>query len=121
TIFLVTGFLEVFFLVLFFTVLAQSAILATSLALVFLTFFSYFILRLYLHARKPEQFQELQTRYITACQDLFNYQEDNPQHSMTLANACTKFANRLQGKENVLYPLPLWLEQLKPLFSKFSY
>lgn len=118
--FLSLGALEFIFLVFFFTFLAQSAVLATSLALVFLTFFSYFILRLYLQAKQPEQFQDVKQRYITACKGLMNYQEGSPEHYVALASACHLFAERLQNKQEVLYELPEWLEPLMPIWKKFS-
>src|ERR1700722_3653256 len=50
--FLSMGFLELILFISFFLFLAKSFILAISLALVFLTFFSYFILRVYFQTKK---------------------------------------------------------------------
>jgi len=118
--FLSLGILEFLFLVIFFTFLAQSAVLATSLALVFLTFFSYFILKLYLQAKQPEQYQEIKERYIKACKSLINYHEGTPEHYVALADSCTRFAERLQNKENTVYTLPEYLNFLLPYLQKFS-
>lgn len=118
--FLSLGFLEFTLLVIFFTFLAQSAVLATSLALVFLTFFSYFILRLYLQAKQPEQFHDVKQRYINACKGLINYQEGSPEHYVALSNACNKFADRLQNRRTALHSLPEWMDAFKPFLQKFS-
>jgi tetratricopeptide (TPR) repeat protein len=118
--FLTAGFLESILLVLFFTLLTQSAILAFSLAIVFLTFFSYFILRLYFQTQKREQFQELTEKYLRASKAVLNYQEGIPEHHVALANACAKLSDSLQGREYQLYRAPRWLESLNPYIQRFS-
>lgn len=50
--FLTLGLLEFFLMISFLSFLAQSAILALSLAFIFLTFFSYFILKVYFQTKK---------------------------------------------------------------------
>lgn len=118
--FLFVGVLEFIFLVVFFTSLAQSAILATSLALVFLTFFSYFILRLYLQAKQPEQYQEIRERYRNACVNLIQYQEGVPEHYVALSDAFTKFSEHLENRQYSFYNLPSWLSSFSRLVNKFS-
>lgn len=118
--FLSLGILEFIFLVFFFTFLAQSAVLATSLALVFLTFFSYFILKLYLQAKQPEQFQDVKQRYVNACKGILGYQEGTPEHYVALANACNIFAESLQNKQEAILVLPEWLDSLEPWLEKFT-
>lgn len=118
--FLTIGFIEFILLVIFFTFLAQSSILAISLAFVFLTFFSYFILRLYFQTKKPEQFKDLKDRYIKACKSLLHYQEGVPEHHVALAKACCKLADSLHGKEYSLYKPPEWLDILTPTLERFS-
>ena len=58
------------FVFLLFTFLAKSAVLAFSLALIFLTGFSYAVLRLYFHAKKPEQLVELRNAFLEECKEL---------------------------------------------------
>lgn len=122
--FIVVGTLEINLLLLFFTILVKSSILAISLGIVFFTFFSYFILRLYYQAKKPEQFKELRDRYVHACKGLLNYQEGVSEHHIALANACCKLANSLHGKEYNFYKLPQFVETYLPsltsLMDKFS-
>lgn len=119
--FLTFGFIEFTLLVIFFTFLAKSAILAFSLAIVFLTFFSYFILRLYYQTQKPGQFQDLKERYLRACKGVMNYREGVPEHHIALAGACAKFSDSLQGREYSFYRMPSWLSILDPYIEKFSY
>lgn len=118
---LVLGTCAFIWLLLSFTFLAQSAVIATSLAFVFLIFFAYFILRLYLQARKQEQLQELRDCYLAACRNLFNYQEGIPQNHATLASACTKLANSLQGREYHLHRYPPYLERFKVWLDRLTY
>lgn len=117
--FLSIGFIEFVLLLLFFTFLTQSAVLAFSLAFVFLTFFSYFILRLYFQAQKPEQLQELKERYLLSCKRILNYQE-KPDSYISLANACSKLSDELSGQEYRIYHLPDALSALKPYLERFS-
>ena len=73
-IFLLIGVSEIGLLIIFFAFLIKSAILALTLAVVFFTFFSYFILRLYFQAQKYEKLEELKERYVKACKAVFSYQ-----------------------------------------------
>jgi tetratricopeptide (TPR) repeat protein len=118
---LALGFVAFTWLVLSFTFLAQSAVLATSLAFVFLIFFAYFILRLYLQARKQEQLQELLECYISACRNLLNYEEGVPQSHAALASATIKFSNSLQGREYQLHHFPIWLDKFKVWTDQLGY
>lgn len=118
--FLSLGTIEFLLMISFFTFLTQSAILAISLALVFLTFFSYFILKVYYQTKRPEQYKEIVQRYLLACKSLLKYQEGCPEHHIALANACCKLADNLHGQEYTFYRLPQWLKPLQPYIEKFS-
>ncbi len=118
--FLTIGFIESIFLIIFFAMLAKSSILALSLAFVFLTFFSYFILRIYFQTKKPEQFKEIKSRYLDGCKSFLNYKEGMPEHHVVLANACSKLANMLHQREYSIYRLPKWLDIFAPTLEKFS-
>lgn len=112
---------ELIFFFMFFPFLSQSFVVALTLAAVFLTTFSYLILRLYLQAKMPDQFQELMDRYLNNCKKAFKYKEGVPEHHMALANACCKLAEALQGKEYRYYPSPNWLSPyLATFMEKFS-
>ncbi len=118
--FLTLGGIEIILIIFFFTFLAKSAILAFSLALLFLTFFSYFIFRLYLQTKKPEQFEGFKQHYLAACKAVLGYREGIPEHHIALAEACAKLSNALKGKEQGLYRPPNWLNILRPYLEKFS-
>lgn len=106
--------IEILLFVGFFTIIAQSAIMAFSLAMIFLTFFSYFILRIYHQAHKPEQLNDLKDDFLEAYKTLLKQEEGPAQHHMALANACCQLANQLHGKEYEFYRLPRWIERLFP-------
>lgn len=91
---------------------SQSLLTAVVLAAIFLTFFSFFVLRIYFQTRKLEQFEDLVERYAYSCRELIGYQQGILDHHVTLANACCKFTSHLQGKE---YSYFQWLKRLKPL------
>lgn len=102
------------------TFLIQSFLLASSLAVVFFTCFTYFTLRLFFQTKKPEQLQEIKDNYIASYKSLISYQEGLPEHHIALAKACCKLANALHGKEYSFYSPPSWLEVLAPSFERLS-
>jgi len=118
--FLSFGFTQIILLIGFFSFLVQSSLVAISLAILFLTLFSYFMLRIYLQTKKPEEFDEIQEKYFRACHNFLNYQADIPEHNVALANACCKFAKKLEGREYHIYPIPKWLDFLAPSLERFS-
>lgn len=119
-VFLGIALLEFLFLIIFITLLSKSSGLAICLALLFLTSFTYFVLRLYFQAQKPEQFLELRDQYLEACKSLLNYQEVIPEHHMALASAACRFVASLHEKEYSFYKPPEWLEVFSPTMEKFS-
>lgn len=118
--FLTLGAVEFIILVIFFAMLAKSAILALSLAVVFLTFFAYFLFRLYFQTKKPEQFEELRQRYLNACKNVLRYRPGHPESHMDLVSACTLLSERLHGTEANLYHAPQSLNALDPYLKIFS-
>lgn len=118
--FLSFGFLEFVILLLLFSFFTQSGILAFSLAILFLTIFSYFILRVHYQTKKREQFQEVRESYLAACKRILNYQEGISEHHVALANACAKLADSLRGREYHFYTPPKKLEKMEHYFQKFS-
>jgi tetratricopeptide (TPR) repeat protein len=119
--FLFTGLLEVFLVLFFLTDLVKSSLLAVSLAGLFFTFFSYFIIRLYLNNKKPEQFKKIVSDFTAICQDLVNFQDEVPEHRFALATAYTKYATAMHGKDEKIWRLPAWLELLRPSMERFSF
>lgn len=104
----------------FFSALAQSFLLSFSLAILFFTSFTYFMLRLFFQTKKPEQLKEIKENYLNECKSVIGYQEGIHEHHIALAKACVKLANCLHGKEYTFYRPPVWLEILAPTLEKFS-
>lgn len=118
--FLLLCSVEVITLVCFFAFLMESLILALSLAIVFFTFFAYFTLRIYFQAKKPEQLLAVKERYLNMCKGVMHYQEGSPGNYTALANACSKFANRLHAREYNYYTPPSWLNIFTPTMERLS-
>ncbi len=118
--FLTLGSLELIAFVLCLSWLTQSMWLATSLALIFLTLFSYFVLRLYFQAKKPVDFERLSTRFLTNCHNLIQFQRGLPEHHLAVAHSLTRFAATLHGREHNQYELPQRLAFLIPGIERFS-
>lgn len=118
--FLLLATSEIILFFYFFALMSKSSILAFTLAVFFLTLFSYFILRLYLQAKKPDQLMDLCEEYLERCKHLISYQEKIPEHHIALANAAHKFAAALHEKEYCYYEPPLFLKSLSQTMEKFS-
>lgn len=118
--FFVLFFFETVFFILFTTAFSKSSALAICLAIIFLTSFSYFILRLYFQAQKPEQFLELRNRYVEACKKLLKYQEVVPEHHIALASSVCKFAASLHEKEYAYYSFIGYFDIFSSTMEKFS-
>lgn len=97
-----------------------SSLFAVFLAALFLTGFSYFIVRLYLQAKKPEQLLRLREQYLQTCRDLIQYQEGVAEHHMALANAAHRLATAFYHLEYRFYTLPRGLEIFLPSWEKVS-
>jgi tetratricopeptide (TPR) repeat protein len=118
--FLLLGCTELFLLAIFFAFLAKSAVLAFSLAAVFLTFFSYFILRVYYQSKKPEQLKEFKETFLRTSKGFLNYQEGLAEHHVAISKACCRFAENLEGREYGFYSVPPWLERFPLKADIFS-
>lgn len=119
--FLILGLTEVFLFLYFFNAIAGSSMIAMTLGAIFLTLFSYFILKLYAQTQKEEQLAQIKQRFLRGCQELIQYQSGVPEHHIALANACSKWANRLEGGELQHFQPPGWLGFLSPMMQRFSW
>lgn len=118
--FLTLAITELTLFVLFFAILSKSSVLAYSLAVMFFTFFSFFILRLYFRTSKPEQFLELREEYIEECKRVLCYREGVPELHLALATALCKFSSRLHEVEYSYYRPPDLLEAFSTSMEKLS-
>lgn len=118
--FAIIGLIEILLFLFLFPFLAHSSLLAITFAAMFLTAFTFLILRLYFQMQKPEQLKCLLEQYIIEHKKHLNYKNNSVEHHVSLAQACTKLASALQGKEYEYYPAPTWLNILNPFMEKFS-
>lgn len=111
---------ELFAFVLFFSFLTQSAILAFSLAGIFLTGFAYFVLLFYFQAKKPEQLLELRRSFLESCQASLPVEKMDNEYHLLLTHALHRLIHQLHGQESTYYALPASFHTLAPLLKKFS-
>lgn len=104
----------------FFALLGKSSVLAFLLSLSLLTLFSFFVLRLYLQAKKPEQLLSICEEYITECKTFIGYQDGIPEHHIALASALQKLSQELHEREYFFYSPPEYLKSLMQTMEKFS-
>lgn len=119
-IFILLAITEVAALIIFFTFFIESFLIAFGLATIFLTFFSYFTLKIYMQAKKPEQFEDFKERYARGCKNIINYREGIPEHHIALANAFSKLAKELQAREYSYFSPPFWIQSIAPSLEKLS-
>jgi tetratricopeptide (TPR) repeat protein len=108
--FLTLAVVEVFLFLLFFAHWGQTSFLAINLAVIFLTIFSYFVLRLYFKSQKPVQILQLRDKYISVCKDTAGYRKGDPASYLALAKALFKLVSRLLNQEYRFYRVPSKLE-----------
>lgn len=118
--FLLLAGVEIACFVSFFTWLSNPSVLAFTLAIVFLTVFSYAVIRLYFQTKKPEQLAALCDFYETQCKEIIHYQEKIPECHLLLANALQKFVGELHEREYGYYAPPSLLRHFAPSLEKFS-
>lgn len=111
--FFALGFLELLGLMLFFTFLTQSAIFAFTLASIFFTGFTYFVLLFYLQAKKPQQLLDLKNEFIEECTS------ESHGHFAKI-HALYQLFFSLHRQEYTFYPLSDKFATLSLLAKKFS-
>lgn len=111
---------ECLLFIFFLTVLIQSAILAINLAIIFASGFTYFILRLHRQAQKPAIILEICDRFEEEFSRHSEFEPGYPEYHIALAHGYARMAGTLNGKESRYYPLPNFLNFLKPKVMKIS-
>lgn len=119
-VFFVITFIELCVLVLFFTFLTKPAVLAFTLAGIFLTTFSYFMLHFYFQAKKPQQIQDMHKQFIQDCIHHISSSHDLAEYHLFLSQALHVFLNIFSYQESQYYLLPFQLKTLNSLIEKFS-
>lgn len=118
--FISIGILELLFSIIFFNFFITHSLLAFALALIFLTAFSYCILRLYCQTRKPEQLKELKKHFSESSKKLLEYQKGINDCHLALADTLCRLSQSLNGKEYSLCVLPKLFSPLIPYMEQFS-
>lgn len=111
---------EVILFLVFFPSITLSAILAFSIAGIFLTVFSFFIFRIYYQAKKGEQYEEFISKYTRGCHELIGFREGIPEHHIALANGYSRLARELSGRQTHLFYSPRWLNSLHASIERVS-
>lgn len=109
---------ELLVFLLFFSFFTKSTILAFSLAALFLTGFSYFVLHFYFQAKRPEQIHELHKSFLQMCQESIPKKSFEYHH--VLAQCTDTLVKLLDKQEYHFYSLPSPLTSLNPVLQKFS-
>lgn len=118
--FLIIGLVEGALLIGLAIMWASSGVMAILLAITFLTAFSYFVLRLYLSAKKPEQLIDLRDEYLERMRHLLEYQEGIPEHHLALANGTSRLSSILADREYNYYKPPKGLRALTHPLERLS-
>lgn len=118
--FISIGVLELLFSIIFFSFLIAHSLLAFALALLFLTAFSYCILRLYCQTRKPEQLKDLKNNFSETSKKLLDYQKGVGECHIALADTYCRLEQSLNGKEYTFYSTPKLFSFLAPYIKILS-
>lgn len=112
--------LELAAFVLFFSFLTKTTIFAFSLAGLFLTVFTYFVLLFYFQAKKPEQLLEVRKAFLDACNASLPFDKGSTESHLALSSALERLLAALHRQEYTYYTLPESFKTLSPLMQKFS-
>ena len=102
----------------FFSPLVDTYFLGIAIALLFFTLLLYFILRLYYHEQKPEEFTQLRDEFISTCKDFSPFGKNSSEHHLALASACCRMKERLAESELSFYKVPEKFSFLAPIIEK---
>jgi tetratricopeptide (TPR) repeat protein len=118
--FFVLAVLELSAFVLFFSFLTKTTIFAFSLAGLFLTGFTYFVLLFYFQAKKPDQLLELRNDFLEAMRSTLPFEKNTREYHLALAAVLERLLSTLHRQEYTYYSLPSSFKTLSPLMQKFS-
>lgn len=112
---------EILAFLFFFNAISDASMVALTVGAIFLTVFTYFVLRLYNQNRKTLEIKKVHERFLRGCRDLMQYTPGVPDHHIALANACTRFADRLGRKDFKKEYSKKWLNFLNPYIQKLNW
>ena len=114
------GILELAAFVLFFSFFTKTTMFAFSLAGIFLSVFTYFVLLFYFQAKKPQQLLDVRESFVRASRNLLPFHPGTPEFHLGTASSLQKMLTTLHRQEYSYYSLPATFETLSPLMQKFS-
>lgn len=114
------GILELAAFVLFFSFFTKTTMFAFSLAGIFLSIFTYFVLLFYFQAKKPQQLLDVRESFVQASRNLLPFHPGTPEFHLGTASSLQKMLTTLHRQEYSYYSLPATFETLSPLMQKFS-
>lgn len=114
------GVIELVAFVLFFSFLTKSTIFAFSLAGLFLSAFTYFVLLFYFQAKKPEQLLQVRNAFVESCRSTLRGEKGTSEYHLSLGLALERLLFSLHRQEYTYYSLPESFQTLSPLMQKFS-
>lgn len=114
------GILELAAFVLFFSFFTKTTLFAFSLAGIFLSLFTYFVLLFYFQAKKPQQLLNVRRELIEATQKMLPFSPGSAEIYLATASSLQKMLTTLHRQEYSYYSLPASFETLSPLMQKFS-
>ena len=103
TCFFCLGCIEIFLFFFFFSFFIKSSLLAFTIAGIFFTCFSYFVLLFYFQAKKPDQFQSLVDRYVEICRSLIPFEQGTLSYQLALTKSLDRSIDNIRWN-----PLPLF-------------
>jgi hypothetical protein len=112
--------LELVAFVLFFSFLTKTTIFAFSLAGLFLTGFTYFVLLFYFQAKKPNQLLEVRAHFLETSRSILPFEKDSAEYHLALATSLGRLLSNLHRLEYSYYAVPASFKTLSPLMQKFS-
>lgn len=119
--FFMLAFSQIILFIYFFNSISQLALISVTLSGIFLTLFSYFILRAYWQTTKAQQLLEIKNDLIDELKTIFEYQEDLAECQISMSNALCKMAQSVIGKEYSYFMPPKGLVFTEGLLEKLSY
>ncbi|CDR34477.1 hypothetical protein [Criblamydia sequanensis] len=111
---------EISVLLIFFSWFLKSSLVALGISAVFLTIFTYFILRMYFISKKPEQYEDFLERYTRGAKSVIKYRDGIPEHHFALAASYSKLASALHDREYTFFKPPFGLYAISPTLEKIS-
>lgn len=111
---------EIVLFLLFFPFFTKATIIAYSIATIVLTIFSYFVLKFYIAAKKPEQLLSIRDQYIEKCKRTLSHAPSDPEYYLSMVRICYRLISELHLQEYQFCILPKKYTTLSSLAEKLS-